>query len=268
MDQSDSTTAKTCTKCGIAKPVSEYHKDKQRSDGRRPSCKKCKSATSAAYRAANPEKLRAATAAWAAANPGKKAATKRAWRAANREKVNAESAAYRAANPEKVRSAEIARYRNNPEFEKARVAAYRAANKEKVKSYAAAYRAMYPEKVMAFVTAYRKANPDKCRAATAAWRAANPEASRLSVQNRRARKTRNGGRLSKGLAKRLYALQKGMCPCCKQPLGDDYHLDHIVPLALGGPNTDDNIQLLRAICNQQKHAKHPIDFMQSRGYLL
>jgi 5-methylcytosine-specific restriction endonuclease McrA len=45
-------------------------------------------------------------------------------------------------------------------------------------------------------------------------------------------------------------------------------MDHIIPLALGGANTDDNIQLLRATCNLQKHTKHPIDFMQQRGYLL
>jgi 5-methylcytosine-specific restriction endonuclease McrA len=45
-------------------------------------------------------------------------------------------------------------------------------------------------------------------------------------------------------------------------------MDHIIPLALGGTNTDDNIQLLRAKCNKQKGAKHPIDFMQQRGFLL
>jgi 5-methylcytosine-specific restriction endonuclease McrA len=52
------------------------------------------------------------------------------------------------------------------------------------------------------------------------------------------------------------------------PLGDNYHIDHIMPLALGGSNTDDNIQLLRQRCNNQKCAKHPVDFMQSRGFLL
>ena len=46
------------------------------------------------------------------------------------------------------------------------------------------------------------------------------------------------------------------------------HLDHIMPLALGGSNTDDNIQLLRARCNLQKRAKHPVDFMRERGYLI
>lgn len=42
----------------------------------------------------------------------------------------------------------------------------------------------------------------------------------------------------------------------------------IVPLALGGTNTDGNMQLLRSTCNQKKHAKHPVDFMQQRGFLL
>lgn len=46
------------------------------------------------------------------------------------------------------------------------------------------------------------------------------------------------------------------------------HLDHIVPVAMGGPNIDENIQLLRQRCNNQKHSKHPVDFMQQRGFLL
>ena len=63
-------------------------------------------------------------------------------------------------------------------------------------------------------------------------------------------------------------LQKGLCPCCRKPLGNDYHMDHIIPLALGGSNGDNNIQLLRSECNLEKQAKHPVDFMQSRGFLL
>lgn len=106
------------------------------------------------------------------------------------------------------------------------------------------------------------------RAYSAAWYAGNPDAPLIN-QNRRARGIKSVGMLSKGLADKLFALQRGKCACgCKQPLGDDYHLDHIIPLALGGANTDDNIQLLRPLCNHQKNAKHPIDFMQSRGYLL
>lgn len=114
--------------------------------------------------------------------------------------------------------------------------------------------------------AWYKDNSEKAKANSRAWKLDNPEANRIIHQNRRSRS--NGGALSKGLINQLFKLQRGKCPCCSKPLGDDYHLDHKMPLALGGLNTDDNMQLLRAVCNMQKHSKHPIDFMQSKGFLL
>lgn len=161
-----------------------------------------------------------------------------AWAAANPEKVKAKNAAYRATHPDKARVSSAAWLAANPEKQKARSAAYRAAN------------------------------PEKNAIRVAAWAAANPEARCIIKQNRRARMKQVGGVLSKGLSKKLFRLQKGKCPCCGEPLGENYHMDHVVPLALGGSNTDDNMQLLRQRCNHQKHAKHPIDFMQSKGFLL
>ena len=157
--------------------------------------------------------------------------------------------------------------RCNP-CQEARGAAYRAANREKIRVAEAAYYAANSGKIKARKAAYRVANPEKVRAAVAAWAAANPEAKRINKHNRKALKLAAGGKLSKGISERLFKLQTGKCACCKQPLGDVYHLDHIVPLKLGGSNTDSNIQLLRAICNMQKSAKHPVDFMQSKGFLL
>lgn len=125
-----------------------------------------------------------------------------------------------------------------------------------------------PDRQRENVAAWRMANPDRSRAIDAAWRAANPDKVRIKARNRRAKKRAAGGTLSMGLTKRLFKLQRGKCACCGEPLGASYHLDHIMPLALGGSNTDDNIQLLRAKCNLQKSAKHPVDFMQERGLLL
>ena len=163
--------------------------------------------------------------------------------------AKASSAVYRAANREKVN---------------AQIYAWNAANREKVNARTAAWKLANPAKINAYV----EANSEKLKAQSIAWRKANPESVRIFYQNRRAKKNANGGKLSKDLAKKLCKLQKGKCPCCYKPLGDNYHLDHIVPLALGGSNTDDNIQLLRSSCNHQKSAKHPIDFMQSKGFLL
>lgn len=152
--------------------------------------------------------------------------------------VSAASYAWNLANPEKVR---------------ANLAKWRAENREKRKSSSAAWRA---------------ANPDKVKSWSSRYYAENKEAHILRNNIRRAREVENGGTLSRGLAERLYSMQRGKCACCGKPLGKDYHLDHIMPLALGGSNTDENMQLLRATCNRQKNAKHPVDFMQQRGFLL
>lgn len=184
---------KNCTKCGEAKPKTEFGKDVQKRDGLRCCCKTCNRASRAKWYAANTEKA-------------------------------------------KAYDAKL--YTDNPEKKKAVSAKWRADNPEKLKAYSAKYSA------------------------------SNSEIRRIHCHNYRARKRTNGGKLSRRLAERLYKFQRGKCACCGQPLGDDYHLDHIMPLALGGSNTDDNIQLLRQQCNNQKRAKHPIDFMQSRGFLL
>ena len=197
---------KTCTKCLTNKPITEFGKHAAERDGLQPYCKPCLKIVGDAWRAANPDKVKARSAAYHVENREKIKARKAAWHAANKEKLTAKHADYRAANREQIKTS------------------------------------------------------------NAAYQAANPEARRIYSHNRRARES--GGRLSKGLAEKLFKAQKGKCACCGLPLGDDYHLDHIMPLALGGTNTDDNIQLLRQQCNNQKSSKHPIAFMQSRGFLL
>ena len=197
-----------------------------------------------------------------------------------------------------IRARSRARYENNKEHALKYAREYAAANREKKKAYNAAYRVRNndhlrarnaewrkanPEKVKANISAWKKANPErskflharsvaenkeKVRARQLRWVRANPEAVRATRHTRRARIKNSPGVLSKGLAAKLFKLQRGKCACCGLALGDNYHLDHIVPLALGGTNTDDNIQLLRAQCNLSKGAKHPVDFMQSRGLLL
>lgn len=173
-----------------------------------------------------------------ALTPEKRAAASKKWRAANVARNASQQKEYRDANPEK-----------------------RAANYKK-------WADANPAKVAARNKAPRRENLDKAAARKKAWRIANPEKVRIYNENRRAREHSARGKLSTGLAAKLFKLQRGMCPCCKKPLGKGYHLDHIVPLVRGGSNTDDNIQLLRSRCNVQKHAKDPVAFMQSRGFLL
>lgn len=134
--------------------------------------------------------------------------------------------------------------------------------------YRAVYYAANRGKEMAYNAVYRKNHRAELRTRAAAYSIANLDKRLINEKNRNARKKSNGGVLSHGLAAKLFKLQKGKCACCNKPLGPDFHMDHMIPLALGGPNTDDNIQLLRSTCNRQKHASNPVDFMQSRGYLI
>jgi 5-methylcytosine-specific restriction endonuclease McrA len=147
-------------------------------------------------------------------------------------------------------------------------AAWAKANPERRKASHAAWRLLNKAKCNADSSAYCAANKEKRAATNARWRKKHPEATRVYAQNRSARQRANGGKLSTGLSAKLFKLQRGLCPCCGKTLGADFHLDHIIPIKLGGMNIDSNIQLLRKRCNIQKSAKHPIEFMQSRGFLL
>ena len=248
----DRIISKACTSCGTEKAFAEFYKRSASKDGLMPICKACSSAKTASWRLENSERNKSVKSAWESASKAKRRSAKEAFLEANKDRLAAEKDA-RA----KARKAKKLTQATN----------WQAANPDRRKAITAAYRAANPQKTKAAVAASVAAKPEKYKAMMAAYRAANRDAYRVHKQNRRVKES-SSGVLSKGLASRLFMLQQGKCPCCKQPLGDDYHLDHKMPLALGGENTDDNMQLLRATCNLQKHAKHPVDFMQSRGFLL
>jgi 5-methylcytosine-specific restriction endonuclease McrA len=105
-----------------------------------------------------------------------------------------------------------------------------------------------------------------------AYKAANKPKIRLQGKvdkaARRARMRCAAGSFSKQDVANLMMLQKGRCPVCRCSLGRSYHVDHVQPLAAGGTNHKENLQLLCAPCNKSKSARDPLVFMRARGYLL
>lgn len=98
-----------------------------------------------------------------------------------------------------------------------------------------------------------------------AYRLRNPE------KVREWRKKRSGIYLSKlpcGTVKRIGDLQKWKCAICMKKLKGKYHVDHIMPIALGGEHAPRNIQILCPSCNMRKNAKHPVEYMQKMGFLI
>jgi len=235
-------SGKACRRCGIFQPLTGYAKAPSCLDGHRATCRQCLSAANAAkakrYRERHPERAKEIAARYLAAHPEKRAET-------------------RAKN-----------YGKNADYykEKSRLRYY--ADKEAAALVNKAWRKKNAEQVRARQAAYKQANKGKVREMYAKWEAANKEARLTINRNRRARQRGAAGKLSRDIKQRLFVLQKGLCACCRQPLGEKYHLDHIVPLALGGSNEDSNMQLLRAFCNLSKKDKHPIDYMQQKGFLL
>lgn len=171
-------------------------------------------------------------------------------------------------NAEKERVRKQLLYRENADAIKARAAKWSKDNPEKRAEIRKRWAELNPDKRKKAEAKYRENNPEKRKESCAKWDRNNKEALRIHSHNRRVRKRENGGSLSKGLVEKLYQLQRGKCACCGVSLGDDYHLDHKIPIALGGANEDWNMQLLTATCNRKKGKKHPIQFMQERGFLL
>ena len=65
-----------------------------------------------------------------------------------------------------------------------------------------------------------------------------------------------GEKRSKGIKKILYGQQEGRCNLCRRHFEVQYfHLDHIIPKAKGGPDTDRNLQLLCSACNIVKSTR-------------
>lgn len=164
---------------------------------------------------------------------------------------------------------------------KASTAKWQAENKDRVKANKSAYNLtdkrkaqnknwyeVNKEKCAENNAKWRLENIDRFKAVQKTWEADHKESRKLITQKRRAKIANVGGRLSIGLGEKLLKLQNGKCAICKCDISQKNHLDHIVPLAIGGPNKDENIQLLCPTCNHSKSAKHPVDFMQSRGFLL
>lgn len=158
------------------------------------------------------------------------------WRIRNKDRINEKGMEWRKNNPEKVRESRK-KCEASPEY-KLKRAAYTAANSNRRRDW-------YQN--------YAKENPEKIRARRSA---------------RRAREKAASGRITADEIRSLLKKQRGKCTVCLVKLGENYHLDHVMPLARGGDNTVENAQLLCPTCNRRKNAKDPIVFRQQLGYLI
>ena len=169
------------------------------------------------------------------------------WRDNNKDAVAAKNARYKARHPDVFKD-------------------YYAANRDVRLASSAAYQVAHPEATKAkarFCYLRRKALGHKIQRGKD-----DPESRRARNANRRALHKAAGSPITKSQVSMLMAAQRGKCIGCKHDIRHSFHIDHIQPLSRGGLHAFVNIQLLCPQCNMSKHAKDPLLWMQSIGYLL
>lgn len=146
------------------------------------------------------------------------------------------------------------------------------AKKEHYAALSKKWKKSNPEKRLENNRKWARENPEKVAEARKRWKRENPEkaaAQQLAMTHlRRARKMAVGGKHTRQEIAALKQRQRFKCACCGDSIKTKSHIDHIVPIALGGTNDILNIQILCPTCNTKKGKKHPIDWAQENGRLL
>lgn len=151
-------------------------------------------------------------------------------------------------------------------------AAYRAANRDKFAARQIAYRNHHKDKMDASQTKWRSKHQKELTAYHAAWvtknrdavsvhqrhyRQRHPDQIRANTHRRRAIKKAVGGTHNAIDIRRQGEVQKWRCWWCGEDCKDNYHIDHLVPLARGGHNDPGNIVIACPYCNMSKNDKLP-----------
>ena len=156
--------------------------------------------------------------------------------------------------------------RKNPDRRAASTKRSRAKNPDVFRDRKRKDYAKFAEKRRATLRKWRDENREKVRETNRLWQSKNKDRYLLSIRLCNERR-RGKGPLTKTMVQAMMTSQRGTCPVCRVKLVK-FHIDHIMPIARGGDNAPENLQLLCPPCNQQKKDRDPMEFMRSRGFLL
>lgn len=172
----------------------------------------------------------------------------------NREHENARNRAYFASHKEQHHALSKAWYEKHRDEIAGRHKEHMATNPEHERSKRTRSREKHRDAINKRRRDDRKVRPEYYRAFEKQWRHNNPAKVRANHAMRR-------GAIRSQLDARDIELQlksqKGRCWHCGCLLGEEWHVDHLIPVARGGSNEPENLVISCPKCNLSKGAKLP-----------
>lgn len=160
-------------------------------------------------------------------------------------------------------------YKKNREKTNAKRREYYKKNKEKIEKYKSEYFKKYPEKLKRYRSNSYINNKEKRLDASKKYHKKYPEYSRMSKRRRRAKIKNNG--YEPYTEEQVLALYGTNCYICAEPIDmnatrrcgqigwqNGLHIEHVVDIALGGPDTLSNVRPSHAKCNLNKKPREMV----------
>lgn len=217
----ESLSSKTCTKCNEIKPLTEFYKRKSVPSGRMSACIPCERSRGKDHYEKNKDALTEKHIAYYQSNREKMAIKQKQYRETNKETISEYQKSFYQKNKEKVLERSRRRYTTKK------------------------------EEVLKNQKNYRKDNPEKLRSHSRRYRAA--------ILN-------NG--VQKYTEQEVLSTYGTACSVCTTEIDmtaprrtgrpgweNGLHIDHLIPISKGGPDTLENVRPTHAKCNLEKSAK-------------
>ena len=217
---------KKCSRCGVVKQFSDFHRDKNKADGHVPHCKSCVASKVKAWRENNADRHRESNRQWEERHPDRVIAKNKRYRSSEAGKQTRQ--AWDNQNRSKVR-------------------AYHRESQRR-------YKARNPEKVLQATRVWRETYPERQRISTKQWEKRNPEKVKARAHRRRSLERGAVGSFTGEEWRELCSRFENRCLCCKKQ--KSLTVDHILPLSKGGRNDIGNLQPLCYSCNSRKKDRY------------
>lgn len=220
---------KRCTRCKVLKPLTAFHRNSRKPQGRESRCTECTSLVQRQRREEDPASARAA---------------EERYRAKHREELRQRDQQRYWANPERYREKSRRERQVSPECAQQAVLKWRGKNRNR-----------YEQIKRECDRDYYERNRESILERNRDWCQQNPERVRAkSTRAARKRRAHIAGAVGEHKDADIqvkFQLQGGLCYYCKRPLST-YHVEHKIPLSRGGSNWPANLCCACPECNWTK----------------